>query len=152
METEKRIGDFRVNRKVAWSIFFHNPCTPPPSIRKAVFHGILADFVHSIGVDIRSPPPELAHAVLEPCHRHRILEAKPPVRHSLGPVPALRLVQPAVAFNDYLFDLAKKAGLPLADRGEVLLGHPLEQAIEAGAGNGAQVTGGAGATVPAAIS
>jgi hypothetical protein len=107
METEKRIGDFRVNRKVAWSIFFHNPCTPPISIRKAVFRGILADFVHSIGVDFRSPPPELAHTVLKPGHRHRVLEPKPPVRLRLGPVPALPLVEPAMAFDDNLLDLAK---------------------------------------------
>jgi hypothetical protein len=152
METEKRIGDFRVNRKVAWSTFFHNRCTPPPSIRKAVFYGILADFVHSIGVDVRTPPPELFQAVLKPGHRHRVLETKPPVCHRLGPVPALHLVEPAVAFDDYLFDLANQAGLPLADRGKVLLGHPLEQAIEVGASDGAQVAGGAGAAVPAASS
>src|SRR5258708_6235224 len=100
METEKRIGNFRVNRKVAWSNFFHNPCTPPPSIRKAVFHGILADFVHSFRVDFRSPPPELFQAVLKSGHRHRVLEAKPPVSLGPGPVPALPLVEPAVAFDD----------------------------------------------------
>jgi len=136
METEKRIGDFRVNRKVAWSILFHNPCTAPPSIRKAVFHGILADFVHSIGVDLRSPPPELFQAVPEPGHRHRVLESKPSVRDGLGPAPALPLIEVAVARDDYLFDLANQAGLPLADRGEVLPGHPLEHAIEAGAADG----------------
>jgi hypothetical protein len=132
METEKRIGDFRVNRKVAWSIFSTTPAHPA-SIQKAAFSGILADFVHSIGVDLRSPPPQPFQAVLKSGHRHRILESQPPVYDRLGPLAALGLIEPPVASDDDLLDLAQKAGLPGADGGEVLLRKPLEQPVEAGA-------------------
>src|ERR1700692_2794226 len=111
METEKRIGDFRVNRKVAWSIFSTTPAHPP-SIRKAVFSGILADFVHSTGVDLRSPLSELFQAILKPRHRARILKSEPPVRPRLRPREALALVEPAMAFDHDLFHLAQKAGFP----------------------------------------
>src|SRR5487761_851829 len=113
METEKRIGDFRGNRKVAWSIFSTTPAHPH-SIRKAEFYGILADFVHSIGVDPRSAPAKLPQAVLKPGHRHRILEAQPPVRDWLGPVAALAVIKTVVAFDHDLFDLAQNAGFSRA--------------------------------------
>src|SRR5487761_27003 len=113
METEKRIGDFRVNRKVAWSIFSTTPAHPP-SIRKAVFCGILADFIHSIGVDLRSPHSEFFQAVPKPRHGHRILKAKPPVRHRLRPRAPLAFVEPAMGFDHDLLRLAQKAGFPRA--------------------------------------
>ena len=97
-----------------------------------MLYGILADFVHSIRVDTRSPTPQLFQAVLKPGHRHRILEPKPPVCHRLGPLAALGFIEPAVAFDDDLLDLAKEAGFPRADRGEVLPRDPFEQEIEAG--------------------
>src|ERR1700704_658219 len=105
METEKRIGDFRVNRKVAWSTFSTTPAHPA-SIRKAAFCGILADFVHSIGVDLRSPPPQPFQAVLKSGHRHRILESQPPVRDRFGPLAPLACIELPVTFDDDLLDLA----------------------------------------------
>src|ERR1700694_3292792 len=129
METEKRIGDFRVNRKVAWGIFFHNPCTTRPSIRKAAFCGILANFVHSIGVECRSPPPEPFHAVQEPGQRHWVLKSEPVVCDGLGPHLTLLLVQAAMALDHYLLDRAWEARLAGSDSSEILHGHPSKQAL-----------------------
>src|SRR5882762_2769859 len=126
METEKRIGNFRVNRKVAWSIF-STTAAQPASIRKAAFCSILADFVHSVRFNVCAPPPELFQAVPKPSHWQRILKAKPAVRDRLRPGPTLGLVEQAVAFDDHILDLAEKARLSGVDVREVLLHHPIEQ-------------------------
>jgi hypothetical protein len=131
METEKRIGDFRVNRKVAWGIFFHSPCTPPPSIRKAVFFGLPTDFLHSVRVESPTFPHKLPDALLEACNWLWILETQPSVCNRLGPGPAFLFIKQSVAFDHYLLGLAQQARLAGAHPREILPSHPLEQALEA---------------------
>src|SRR5881296_48511 len=79
METEKRIGEFRVNRKVSWGITYPQKLQTTGLDRKPPFGGLCAGFVHSPGVEICTPYPQPPEAVRQPCHRLGILVAKPPV-------------------------------------------------------------------------
>src|SRR5207249_10159473 len=78
METEKRIGDFRVNRKVSWGITFPQNLHTGGSVRKPPFAGLCASFVHSPGVEICTLCPQPPDAVRQPRYRLGILVAKPP--------------------------------------------------------------------------
>jgi hypothetical protein len=51
METEKRIGDFRVNRKVSWGITFPQNLHTASLIQISPFWGPGAGFVHSLCVE-----------------------------------------------------------------------------------------------------
>src|SRR5206468_9912396 len=88
METEKRIGDFRVNRKVSWGITFPQNLHTAGSVRKPPFAGLCASFVHSPAVEICTLCPHPPDAVRQPRHRPGILVANPPI--AFGPPPAGR--------------------------------------------------------------
>src|SRR5437868_11186206 len=97
METEKRIGDFRVNRKVAWGITFPQRLHTRASIRKAPLDGFRAGLVHSGGVERSALPSEPFHTLRQALHGHRIFVAEPVVGDRTRPPLSLRLVVPAVA-------------------------------------------------------
>ena len=63
METEKRIGDFRVNRKVSWGITFPQNLHTGLLIRIAQFCRLCAGFVHSLRFKCRPLPPQPPDAV-----------------------------------------------------------------------------------------
>ena len=102
METEKRIGDFRVNRKVSWGITFPQNLHTGLLIRIAQFCRLCAGFVHSLGVEfcpLSSQPPD---AFRESCDRVGILVAKP----AIGVGPRRARVRREVRLDGYLFDIA----------------------------------------------
>src|ERR1700751_4541679 len=80
METEKRIGDFRVNRKVSWGITFPQNLHTGLLIRIAQFCRLCAGFVHSLRFKSRPLPPQPPDAVRKTRDRVRVLVAKPAIR------------------------------------------------------------------------
>ena len=143
METEKRIGNFRVNRKVAWVMCFPQPLHSLFSIQKALLRRLYASFLHSVGVEFRTPPPEPPGAFRQALHGRRIFVPQPPVGSGPRPLAALLLVQPPVAFDDDLLDLAKQ---PAVDQKfKVLAVHPGQQALEPRSPVYAPASGGMGA-------
>src|SRR6266568_1442945 len=131
METEKRIGDFRVNRKVAWGISFPQRLHTRFSIRKAPGDPFGASFLHSDVVEGGTLQLELFHTLQQACQGHGILIAEPPIRYRWRPLFALLPVEPAVGFDDDRLDLTQKARVTPCDFGEVLASHPGQQAPEA---------------------
>ena len=103
METEKRIGHFRVNRKVSWGITFPQNLHTVRLIQIRPFWGLGAGFVHSLGIECRTPFPKLPDPLRKPRHRRRVLVAKPAVGGGRGPGFAPGFVQPAVSVDDDLF-------------------------------------------------
>src|SRR6266550_9101736 len=103
METEKRIGHFRVNRKVSWGITFPQNLHTVRLIQIRPFWGLGAGFVHSLGIEYRTPFPELPDPFRKPLHRRRVLVAKPAVGGGRGPRFAPAFVLPAVSVDDDLF-------------------------------------------------
>src|SRR5712692_8714288 len=103
METEKRIGDFRVNRKVTWGITFPQNLHTGCLIQISPFWGSGAGFVHSFGVECRTPFPQPPDPLGQSLHGRRVLVAKPAVGGGWRPGLALRLVEPAVTVEDDLF-------------------------------------------------
>src|SRR5450759_901029 len=132
MESEKRIGHIRVNRKVAWVMCFPQPLHSPTSDQKALLRGFRAGFLHSIGVEVNTPPPKPLDAVRKAGDGRRVLVAKPAVRDRPRPRQALGFVEGAVAFDDDLLDLAQQAGLD--EILEVLAGHPGQEALQPSGG------------------
>src|SRR5450756_1270017 len=149
METEKRIGHFRVNRKVAWVMCFPQPLHSPTSDQKALLRGFRAGFLHSIGVEVNTPPAQPLDAVRKAGDGRRVLVAKPAVGDRARPSQALGFVEGVVAFDDDLLDLAQQAGLD--EIVEVLAGHPGQEALQPSRGGYVWVSGRVGPS-PAASS
>src|SRR6266581_7762708 len=124
METEKRIGDFRVYRKVSWGITFPQRLHTRASIRKAPPNGFRAGFVHSVGVERSTLPSERFHTLGQALHGHRILVVEPPVRDGTRPSFSLPFEVPAVAVEDDRLDLLEQARIAAGDLRERPRGHP----------------------------
>src|SRR5690348_9167997 len=105
METEKRIGDFRVNRKVSWGITLPQNLHTGSLIQISPFWGPPAGFVHSLGVEFGTPPAQLPDPVGQPRHGIGVLVAKPAIRQRRGPRPALRRSEPVVRVDHDPFHL-----------------------------------------------
>jgi hypothetical protein len=112
------------------------------SIQKAPLRGFHAGFVHSVRVELNTSPPQPSGAVYEACNGHRILVAKPPVCDGSRPLLPGRQIEPAVAFDDDLLDLAEQAGFHQLR--EVLAGHPGEKTLQAGSWVYSAASGGGG--------
>src|SRR5712691_10343692 len=107
METEKRIGDFRVNRKVSWGITFPQNLHTRGLIQKPSFRGLCTGFVHSVGVETRTLLPQPPDPFRQPRHRSGILVAEPVVSvWARGP----RMVR-QVGLDDDLLHLLSEAAL-----------------------------------------
>src|SRR5579859_266253 len=134
METEKRIGDFRVNRKVAWGISFPQRLHTRFSVRKASGDPFGASFLHSVTIEGSALQLELFHTLQEALHRHGILVSKPAICDRPRPCSARLLVEPLVGFDHDRLDLAEKARFTRGEVGEVLLRHPGQEPLQPGGG------------------
>src|SRR6266702_936400 len=124
METEKRIGDFRVYRKVSWGFTFPQRLHTRASIRKAPPDGFRASFVHSGGVERSTLPSERFHTLGQALQGHRILVVEPAVGDGTRPSFSLPFEVPAVAVEDDSLDRLEQAGIPAGDLRERPRGHP----------------------------
>src|SRR5438046_5400059 len=115
METEKRIGDFRVNRKVSWGITFPQRLHTRASIRKAPPGGLRAGFVHSGGVERSALAREPLNPLRQALYGHRILVVEPAVGDRARPSFPLAFIVTAVAVEHYSLDLLEEARIPGGD-------------------------------------
>src|SRR5207245_7942353 len=103
METEKRIGDFRVNRKVSWGITFPQNLHTAYLIQNAPLARLCAGFVHSPGVEVRTLFPQPPDTLGQAGDRGRILVAQPPVSSRPGPRLGRPCMDGTVRVDDDLF-------------------------------------------------
>src|SRR5215467_7281430 len=101
METEKRIGDFRVNRKVSWGITFPQNLHTGGLIQKPPLASLCAGFVHSLRVERRPADHQQVEPFGELRNRVRILVTEPAI--SLRTRAARMNRQ--VGLDDDLFDV-----------------------------------------------
>jgi len=131
METEKRIGDFRVNRKVSWGISFPQKVHTGLSVQKPQRASLCAGFVHSLGVEARVHPRQPFRSVDQARHRVGILVAEPAV----GVGPGRAGMELKVGADDDLLDVLEQSALEQAlERRGGQGGEELGQATGAGAG------------------
>jgi hypothetical protein len=131
METEKRIGDFRVNRKVSWGISFPQKVHTALSVQKPQRTSLCAGFVHSLGVETRAHPGEPSHTLDQARDRVWILVPQP----AIGVRPRGAWMDVQVGPDDDLLDILQQPALEQALEGRGgQRGEEIGQATGAGAG------------------
>ena|SRR5215469_13764568 len=101
METEKRIGDFRVNRKVSWGITFPQQLHNWGLVQNPKLRSLCPGFVHSFSIELRPRFAQPPDPIQEALDRLRVLVMEPVV--SLWPRGAWMDRQ--VRAYDYLFHI-----------------------------------------------